>query len=74
MPEPARDVIEAMGTVREQLENALYKVALENEGRGEVTAHVAGGSSLLRLRPGDAVVVELMPFDTGRARILRRRA
>ena len=74
MSEPVRDVIEAMGTVREQLENALYKVALENEGRGEVTAHVAGGSSLLRLRPGDAVVVELMPFDTGRARILRRRA
>jgi translation initiation factor IF-1 len=73
MPEAARDVIEAEGTVREQLENALYRVALENEGRGEVTAHVAGDSSLLRLRPGDTVVVELMPYDRGRGRIVRRR-
>ena len=73
MPEPARDVIEATGTVREQLENALYRVVLETEGRGEVTAHVAGGSSLLRLRPGDGVVVELMPYDLGRGRIVRRK-
>jgi translation initiation factor IF-1 len=73
MPEPARDVIEAVGTVREQLENALYRVALETEGRGDVTAHVAGGSPVLRLRPGDAVVVELMPYDLGRGRIVRRK-
>jgi translation initiation factor IF-1 len=73
MPEPARDVIEAVGTVREQLENALYRVVLESEGRGEVTAHLASTSSLLRLRPGDAVVVELMPYDLGRGRIVRRK-
>jgi len=36
-------------------------------------AHVSGGSSLLRLLPGDAVVVELMPYDRGRGRIVRRR-
>ena len=58
---------------RVELENALYRVVLESEGRGEVTAHVAGGSSLLRLRPGDAVVVELMPYDLGRGRIVRRK-
>jgi translation initiation factor IF-1 len=73
MPEPARDVIEAVGTVREQLENALYRVVLETEGRGVVTAHLAGGSPVLRLRPGDAVVVELMPYDLGRGRIVRRK-
>jgi len=73
MPEPARGVIEARGTVREQLPNALYRVALEGGGGGDVLAHVAGGSSLLRLRPGDPVVVELAPYDTARGRIVRRR-
>ena len=29
-----------------------------------VTVHVAGGPSLLRLLPGEAVVVELMAYDT----------
>jgi len=74
MPEVApRDVIEAPGTVREQLPNALYRVELENEDRGQVVAHVGGNASLPRLRPGDPVVVELMPYDMGRGRIVRRR-
>ena len=73
MPEAApRDVIEASGTVREQLPNALYRVELAGGDRGEVVAHVGGNASLLRLRPGDDVVVELMPYDMGRGRIVRR--
>ena len=75
MPEVApRDVIEVPGTVKEQLPNALFRVELENENRGQVVAHVAGSASLLRLRPGDPVVVELMPYDMGRGRIVRRRS
>jgi translation initiation factor IF-1 len=74
MPEAVREVVEVDGVVREALPNALYRVELLTEARGVATAHVGGGGSLLRLRPGDEVVVELMPFDTGRARILRRRA
>jgi translation initiation factor IF-1 len=66
--------LEAKATVREALPGALYRVEIEGEARGEVTAHVSGGpASLLRLLPGDAVVVELMPYDMTRGRIVRRR-
>ena len=60
-------------TVREALPNALYRVELASTSKGAVTAHVAGDSSLLRLRPGDQVVVELAAYDAGRGRIVRRR-
>jgi translation initiation factor IF-1 len=60
-------------TVLESLPNALYRVELENESRARVTAHVSGGS-LLRILPGDGVVVELMAYDMTRGRIVRRRA
>jgi translation initiation factor IF-1 len=72
VPEPTpRETLEVEGTVREQLPNALYRVELATEGRASVTAHPAG-SSLLRLRPGDRVVVEIAPYDAGRGRIVRR--
>jgi translation initiation factor IF-1 len=73
MPETGRDEMEVNATVREALPNALYRVELENEGRGQALAHVSGRSSLLRLLPGDEVIVELMPYDRGRGRIVRRR-
>jgi translation initiation factor IF-1 len=71
MPEAA---LEVAATVREALPGALYRVELEGETRGQVTAHVSGAApALLRLLPGDAVVVELMPYDMTRGRIVRRR-
>ena len=69
----ARDTLEVAATVREALPNALFRVELATEKRTSVTAHVAGESSLLRLRPGDEVVVEIAPYDAGRGRIVRRR-
>ncbi len=72
-PEGAREALEVPGTVRELLPNALVRVELQAGSRALVTAHVAGESSLLRLRSGDAVVVEIAPYDAGRGRIVRRR-
>ncbi len=73
MPDAApRQPLEIEGTVRELLPGALYRVELMSEGHASVTAHMAG-SSLLRLRPGDGVVVEIAPYDAGRGRIVRRR-
>ncbi len=73
MPEPAREKLELVATVRELLPNALVRVERSDGDRGSLVAHVAGESSLLRLRPGDEVVVELAPYDAGRGRIVRRR-
>jgi len=69
----ASEPLEVEATVREALPNALYRVELQGGSRGALVAHVAGASSLLRLRPGDSVVVEVAPYDAGRGRIVRRR-
>ena len=67
-----RDALELEATVREALPNALYRVELVIGARSSLVAHVAGDSSLLRLRPGDRVWVEIAPYDAGRGRIVRR--
>jgi len=72
-PEARPEALEVNGRVLESLPNALFRVELETEGRPEITAHLAGSSSLLRILPGEAVVVELMAYDPGRGRIVRRR-
>lgn len=65
--------IEVNARVVESLPNALYRVELETEARAQVTAHASGGAGLLRILPGDGVVVEIMPYDMTRARIVRKR-
>jgi translation initiation factor IF-1 len=72
LPTGAGNAVEVSARVVEALPNALYRVELENEGRAQVIAHVSG-TALLRLLPGDSVLVELMPYDMTRGRILRRR-
>jgi translation initiation factor IF-1 len=69
MPEEAREV---SGTVLEALPGALYRVELLTDSRPRITAHLAG-PALLRVLPGDDVVVELADYDTTRGRIVRRR-
>jgi translation initiation factor IF-1 len=72
-PEPRPEALEVNGRVVESLPGALFRVELETERRQEITAHVSGSSSLLRVLPGEAVVVELMPYDPRRGRIVRKR-
>lgn len=62
---------EVLGTVREALPNALFRVDLE-EG-GEVLAYLAGKMRMHRIKVlvGDTVRVALDPYG-GRARIVRR--
>jgi translation initiation factor IF-1 len=60
------------GRVRQALPGALYDVELEARGRARVTAHVDPKAGLLRVLPGEAVVVELAFLDASRGRIVRR--
>ena len=73
MPEARGEVLQLNARVVEGLPNALYRVELEDQTRSQVMAHVSGASGLLRVLPGDAVVVELMPYDMTRGRIVGRR-
>ncbi len=64
--------IEVNGRVREALANTQFRVELEN---GQlVTAHVSGRmrKNFIRIIPGDAVTVELSPYDLGKGRITYR--
>jgi translation initiation factor IF-1 len=51
----------------------MYRVETEGERRAQVLAHVAA-PALLRVLPGDNVVVALTSYDPTRGRIVRRRA
>jgi translation initiation factor IF-1 len=48
-------------------------VELEMGNRPRLVAHVDAGADLVRVRPGDAVLVEILPYDAQRARIVGRR-
>jgi translation initiation factor IF-1 len=59
------------GVVRAQLPSGLYEVDVDG---ARITAHVGGGleKNFVRLLIGDRVVVELMPRDVTRGRIIRK--
>jgi translation initiation factor IF-1 len=61
------------GVVTDVLPHAMYRVRLEDSGR-QVLAHVADriDRNFVRVLSGDRVRVELMPADTGRARIVEK--
>jgi translation initiation factor IF-1 len=72
MPDSRGNAPETPGVVVEALPNALYRVELAAGSRARVVAHIAESSNLLRVLPGDEVLVEIAQLDQGRARIVRR--
>jgi len=67
-----QDVIEFDGVVLETLPNTLFKVELENGH--EILAHISGRmrKNYIRILAGDAVKVELTPYDLTKGRITYR--
>ena len=72
MPSHGQEALTVNARVVEALPNSLFKVELLAQQRGQATVHAAGSAALVRLLPGDQVVVELMPYDPTRGRIVRR--
>ena len=67
-----KDVIELEGKVVENLPNAIFRVQLDS---GQiVTGHLAGKMrvNMIRVLPGDRVVIEMTPYDLSKGRITRR--
>lgn len=66
------DVIEVEAKVVETLPNGMFQVELDNGHR--VLAHISGRirKNHIRILLGDAVTVELTPYDLTRGRITYR--
>lgn len=59
-------------TVKEALQNARFKLVLENGH--EIMAHVSGKMRMnfIKILPGDKVTVEMSPYDIDKGRIVYR--
>ena len=66
------DSLEMDGTVIETLPNTMFRVQLENGH--VVTAHISGKmrKHYIRILTGDAVKVEMTPYDLSKGRITYR--
>ena len=65
-----QDLLEFKGKVIDLLPNAMFRVQLENGHL--VTAHTAGKlrKNRIRVLQGDAVTVEMTPYDLTKGRII----
>jgi len=66
------EAIELEATVVEALPNAVFRVELEN--KHQVLAHISGKmrKNYIRILTGDAVTVEMTPYDLSKGRIVYR--
>ena len=67
-----KEVIELEGKVIENLPNAIFRVQLDS-GQA-IIGHLSGKMrvNMIRVMPGDRVVVEMTPYDLSKGRITRR--
>lgn len=68
------EAIELEGTIAAVLAGTMFRVKLRNETGHEVLAHISGKmrKRFIRLVIGDAVKIEMSPYDTDKARIVYR--
>ena len=61
--------IEMEGVVAEALPNAMFRVELSNGHK--VLAHISGKmrKNYIRILPADRVIVEMSPYEIGRAHV-----
>lgn len=67
-----KDVIELEGKVIENLPNAIFRVQLDSGQT--VTGYLSGKMrvNMIRVLPGDKVLLEMTPYDLTKGRITRR--
>ena len=68
------DIIELTGVVTEVLPNAFFKVKIDNMEDKEIICYLSGKMRKFTIKVilGDAVEVELTPYDLTKGRITRR--
>ena len=69
-----KDLIEAVGKITEVLPNQMYKVRLDEYQNVQIIAYTGGKMRKNRIRivEGDAVKVEISPYDFTKGRITFR--
>ncbi|HVY67641.1 MAG TPA: translation initiation factor IF-1 [Patescibacteria group bacterium] len=67
-----KDIIELEGKVMENLPNAIFRVLLDSGQT--VLGHLSGKMrvNMIRVMPGDRVIIEMTPYDLTKGRITRR--
>lgn len=67
-----KDIIELEGKVLENLPNAIFRVQLDSGQT--VLGHLSGKMrvNMIRVLPGDRVILEMTPYDLTKGRITRR--
>jgi len=68
----SQEKIRKEGIVQENLPNTMFRVKLDDDTL--ILAHLSGKMRLyyIKVLPGDKVIVELSPYDSGKGRIVQR--